>query len=115
VSKRTFFHFACAFLLLISQHGALTHSIWHLGRHLPAQAHASLDAGAQKPAPKDRSPQSRLCDLHFAMGSLLTGDCAAQAATDAVEPIRWLETAAFDGRTSQSLLTPPSRAPPVLL
>ena len=115
MSKRPFAHFACAVLLLVAQYGALTHSVWHLGRHLPAKAHASLDAGSQKSAPADRTPQSRFCDLHFAMGSLLTGDCAAHAAADTPDLSPWLAAAVVDGRAGQSLLTPPSRAPPVLL
>jgi len=114
VSQRSFLHFACAVLLLIAQHGALTHSIWHLARPAPAQLTA-LDDEHHSPERNDRSPQSKLCDLHFALGSLLAGDCPGQAvAHDVALSHRPVATAAV-WRAAQPLVTPPSRAPPALL
>jgi hypothetical protein len=114
--RRSLLHFACALLLLVAQHGAITHSVWHLGKHAPAQSQpqAQLHAASHSPD-SDRSPQSRLCDLHFAMGSLLTGDCGSQFVPDAAPLSHWLATSAAVWHVAQPLLTPPSRAPPVLL
>lgn len=114
MSKRSFLRFTCAFLLLIAQQGALTHSVWHLGRHAPAQ-HVEADGEFQTPERNDGSPQSKLCDLHFALGSLLAGDCPGQAVPDQVALSHWLATSAAIWRVAQPVVTPPSRAPPVLL
>ena len=115
MSQRSFLHFACALLLLIAQHGALTHSVWHLGRHAPAQ-HAGLEDGEyHSPERNDRSPQSKLCDLHFALGSLLAGDCPGQVVAHDAALSHRLVAASAVWRAAQPLLTPPSRAPPVLL
>jgi len=114
VTRRALLHFACAALLLIAQHGALTHSVWHLSKHAPAEAneaHGSTDS----PAQHNRSSQSRLCDLHFAMGSLLTGDCGTYHTADAAPVLHWVAASDAAWRIAQPLLTPPSRAPPVLL
>ena len=115
VGKRSWLNLAFAALLLVAQHGALTHSVWHLGRNLPVQAHVEPDGGRHVPAQDDRSPQSRLCDLHFAMGSTLGGHCAAQATPVMATVSPWLATPDAAWRVAQPLRTPPSRAPPVLL
>jgi hypothetical protein len=115
VTRRPFLHLAFAALLLLAQHGAITHSVWHLGKHAPAQAHVEADGDAHAPGHNDHSPQSRLCDLHFAMGSLLGADCGGQSAPETVQLSHWLATSAATWRAAQLLLTPPSRAPPVLL
>ena len=115
MSRRALLHLAFAALLLLAQHGAITHSVWHLGSHAPAQAHAGLDGGAHAPGHDDRSPQSKLCDLHFAMGSLFAADCGGQSIAEAVQLYRWLATSTATWRVAQLLRTPPSRAPPVLL
>jgi hypothetical protein len=114
VSQRSFLHLACALLLLLAQHGALTHSVWHLSRHAPAE-HANADGKRYAPERNDGSPQSRLCDLHWAMGSLLAGDCAGQSVSDTLPLSHWLAASTAAWRVAQPVVTPPSRAPPVLL
>jgi hypothetical protein len=114
VSKRPFLHFACALLLLIAQHGALTHSIWHLGGQAAAQ-HVETDGGFHSPDRQDRSPQSKLCDLHFAMGSLLGGDCAGQSVPGALALSHWIAASDSAWHVAQPFLSPHSRAPPVFL
>ena len=112
MNRRWLLHLACVFLLLIAQHGAFTHSVWHLGDHLPIQAQGELESA---PAQDDHAPQSKLCDLHFAMGSLLAGDCAGQGVADAAPLSPILATTPAVWRVAQPSLTPPTRAPPVLL
>ena len=114
MTKRSLLHVAFAALLLLAQHGAITHSVWHLGKHVPAQAQAGLDGGAHAPG-QDHSPQSRLCDLHFAMGSLFAADCGGQSLAEAVQLSHWLATSTATWQVTQPPLSPPSRAPPVLL
>jgi hypothetical protein len=115
VTKRSLLHLATAALLLIAQHGAITHSVWHLGNHAPAQALAGLDGGAYAPGQEDHSPQSRLCDLHLAMGSLFAADCGGHSVPETAQLSHWLAPSTVTWRVAQPSLPPPSRAPPVLL
>ena len=112
MTKRSILSFGIVILLLIAQHGAITHSVWHLGKHLPAE-HQS-DNKSKSPQDK-HSHQSKLCDLHFAMGSVLATGCGSQPAVAAPDLTRWLATSTVAWRVAQPALTPPSRAPPVLL
>jgi hypothetical protein len=114
MSKRSFLHLACAILLLIAQHGALTHSVWHLG-NLPGHAQEDQRVGSHSPGQDDPKSQSRLCDLHFAMGALFAADCGGAGIVDAAPLTQSLATPSAAWRTAHALLTPPSRAPPVLL
>ena len=115
MAKRAFLHFACALLLLVAQHGALTHSVWHLHDHFPA--HEQQDSAGAEHHPHDdgQSSQSRLCDLHYALGVLFAGDCGGKTAAVAAEVSHWLAAPTGVWRVAQSTTTPPSRAPPVLL
>ena len=114
VSKRSLLHFAGALLLLIAQQGALTHSIWHLGRQATAE-HVAVDGEFHSSDRPDRAPQSKLCDLHFALGSLLAGDCPGQSVLEEAPVSHRLVAVSAVWRVAQPLLTPPSRASPVLL
>jgi hypothetical protein len=114
VSRRALLHCLFAFLLLLAQHGALTHSVWHLAGQVPGAVQPAEDDGAGHRNGGD-TRQSKLCDLHFLLGTVLGGDCPAQAAVAAAvagEP-------PVNGETGRQLAlstpTPPSRAPPVLL
>ena len=115
VSKRSWLNLAFAALLLVAQHGAITHSVWHLGQHATAQTQAGLDGGAHAPGQDDHSPQSKLCDLHFAMGSLLAAECGGHGVPETAQLSHWLAPSSATWRVEQPLLSPPSRAPPVLL
>jgi hypothetical protein len=115
MAKRALLHFACALLLLVAQHGALTHSVWHLHDHLPAHEQQGSAGAAQHPHDDGQNSQSRLCDLHFALGALLAGGCGGKAAAVPAAVSHWLATPTTVWRVAQSSTTPPSRAPPVLL
>jgi hypothetical protein len=115
MAKPAFLHFVCALLLLVAQHGALTHSVWHLHDHLPAHQQQDIADAAQHQQDGGHSSQSRLCDLHFALGTLLAGDCSGQPVPATTVLSNWLATSGAAGRVAQPATTPPSRAPPVLL
>jgi hypothetical protein len=114
--KRAFLHFACAFLLLSAQLSALTHSVWHLHDYLPAheqqdQAIAANDHGDDETP----SSQAELCVFHAAFGSLFAGACAGQSVLAPTGLSDSLASSPAAWRFAQSAVTPPSRAPPVLL
>ena len=114
MAKRVVFQLLFVFLLLAGQQVALVHSVWHLGKHGPIQR---LDgpAGAQDHTTDGKSPQSRLCDLHSALGTLLAGDCSSLPAAVAITTSQHLAAYAVSGRFTEPATTPPSRGPPVLL
>jgi hypothetical protein len=113
--RRPLLHFACALLLLVAQHAALTHSVWHLHDHLPTHGQHEA-AGTANPDEGDERPfQSGLCDLHLALGSLLAGDCVGTPAAVAVDSPHALAPAPAVGYAARPTPTPRSRAPPVLL
>jgi hypothetical protein len=114
VSKRALLHCLFAFLLLLAQHGALTHSVWHLAGQVPGAVQAMEDDGAGHRNGGD-SRQSKLCDLHFLLGSVLGGDCPAQGAVAAAVADELPATVERARHLALSTPTPPSRAPPVLL
>jgi hypothetical protein len=112
--RRVLLHFACAFLLLSAQLTAVTHSVWHLGDSLPAHAHqdgAAYDGGDGKTP----SPQAELCAFHAAFSSLFGGGCAGQLTFAPADPADQPAISIADRHVARSALTPPSRAPPVLL
>lgn len=61
--KRALLQFICIFFLLVAQHGALVHAVWHGYRQLPLQQHED----------DEHSPQTGLCDYHAALGEVLGG------------------------------------------
>jgi len=113
--KRAFLHFACAFLLLSAQLSALSHSVWHLRDHLPAHEHQDRAGTAGYPGGDEPSSQSQLCDVHAALGTLLAGDCGGQTAATIAGFSQWFVPSNAVWRIAQPAVTPPSRAPPVLL
>jgi len=116
MAKRIALHFLCAFLLLFAQQGALTHQVWHLHDYLPAHEHDD-HAGAAHDRGDDETPssQAELCVFHAALGSLFAGGCAGQPTIAAAGFLHWLATPPAVWHIAQPTLTPPSRAPPVLL
>ena len=114
MAKRAF-QLLYVLLLLVAQQGALTHQIWHLRGSLPAQEHHDYARAAQQNGGDERSPQSGLCDLHFALGTLLAGDCPGQPAVALPDLSDWLMAAPVPGRIAQPAEYPRSRSPPVLL
>ena len=114
--RRAFLHFACAFLLLSAQLTALTHSVWHLRDSLPTHGeHEGSGAAFDSGDHESPSSQAELCIFHAALGSLFTGGCAAQIAFAPADVSDRPVNSIADWHVAQSALTPPSRAPPVLL
>lgn len=114
MAKRPALHFLCALLLLAAQHGALTHSVWHLGNPLPAQDYRHAVA-AQGHDDDGHTSQSKLCDLHAILGTLLAGGYAGQSVVLLIDLSHELVTKPAIWRVAKSTATPRSRAPPVLL
>lgn len=115
MARRAAFQILFAFLLLAGQQAALVHSIWHLGQHGPALRLAETSGTAQSHSGDGKSSQSRLCDLHSTLGTLLAGDCGSLPAAVAVAAPILLTVYAAAWRVGEPATTPPSRAPPVLL
>lgn len=113
--RRAFLHFACAFLLLSAQLTALTHSVWHLHDSLPAHGQHDSGAAHDRGDGETPSPHAELCVFHAAFSSLFAGGCSAQLAFVPADLSDWPAISIAVWRFARSALTPPSRAPPVLL
>jgi len=113
--KRALLHAVCAVLLLCAQQGALIHSAWHLHDYLPAHEHQDRASTAGQHGDDEPSSQSQLCGLHAALGTLLAGDCGGQTAATTADFWQWFISSNAVWRIAQLAVTPPSRAPPVLL
>jgi hypothetical protein len=114
--RRAVFPVVCALLLLTAQLTALTHSVWHLHDYFPAQAHHD-HVGAAHDRGGDQAPSSEteLCVFHAVLGSLFAGGCTAQSSVAAAGFSDWFASYPAVRHIAQAALTPPSRAPPVLL
>lgn len=103
--KRGLMQVVFAALLLIAQHGALTHHVRHLQDRLPAQT--------QQQDKKQNPAHTALCDFHVSFAQVLGAvDCAAiplLLARNAVErSLNFFATA-----LPANLVIPASRGPPV--
>ena len=115
MAKRAVLQFLLVFLLLAGQQGALVHSVWHLNDYLASHGLQDQAGAAHDQQGDDSSSQSRLCDLHSALGNLLGGNCGGQITIAATDIPNSLATHVAVWRAAQPATTPPSRAPPVLL
>ena len=107
ILKRGLMQILLAALLLVAQHGALTHQLRHLQDRLPAQA--------QQQDQKQKSAHTALCDFHVSFAQILGAvNCAGmppRLADNAVEPSLNHFPPAFPA----DLVVAASRGPPVLL
>ena len=105
--KRGLMRIVLAALLLVAQHGALTHHVRHLQDRLPAQA--------QQQDQKQKSAHSGLCDFHVAFAQVLGAvNCAnppLRLASNTVEH----HGNHFPPACPADLVVPASRGPPALL
>ncbi len=96
-----------AALLLVAQHGALTHHVRHLQDRLPAQALEQHQ--------KQKAADAGLCDFHVSFAQVLGAvSCAGillRLASNTVEHHGNHFSAAFPA----DLVVPASRGPPALL
>ena len=113
--KRALLHAVCAVLLLCAQQGALIHSAWHLHDYLPAHEHHDHAGAAHDDGDEIPPFQAELCVFHAAFSNLFAGGCAAQLTIAAAGYFHWLAIPPAVWHIAQRTLTPPSRAPPVLL
>ncbi len=107
ILKRGLLRILLAALLLVAQHGALTHQTRHLQDRLPAQA--------QQQDQKQKSAHASLCDFHVSFAQVLGAvNCARvplRLASNAIERSGNHFLPAFPA----DLVVPASRGPPVLL
>jgi hypothetical protein len=113
--RRAFLHLGCAFLLLSAQLTALTHSVWHLHHSTPAYAQEAGSGAAPQGGDESPSPQAELCVFHAAFSGLFAAGCSAPLAFLSADLPDWPATSIADALSGRSALTPPSRAPPVLV
>jgi len=112
VAKRAFLHFVCALLLLVAQHGALTHAIWHAQDNLAAHQQHDQDSNHD---PDEHSRQSQLCGFDLAFGQVL-GAASGEAVVLAVPPLATERVGGSPGSCNYvTSFLPQSRGPPVLL
>jgi len=78
-TKRVFLQIVLAALLLVAQHAAFTHAIWHAHDGLAGRVHdtAVVHSGESH---DDDSTQAQLCGFHVAFGQVL-GTASGNAAT----------------------------------
>ena len=107
ILKRGFLQIALAALLLVAQHGALTHQVRHLQDGLPVQVQQQDD--------NKKTAHTGLCDFHVAfaeiLGAVNTAALPLRLATNGAERGGGLFSSAFPA----TLVVPASRGPPVLL
>jgi hypothetical protein len=107
ILRRGLMHILLAALLLVAQHGALTHQVLHAQDRLPAQS--------QQQDEKQKAAHSGLCDFHVSFAQLLGAiNCVKlplRLAANTVEHHGNHFPPAFPA----DLVVPASRGPPVLL
>lgn len=100
-------------LLLVSQHTAVTHALWHQA-HDAVHHHASTDALASDSHSHDEEA-GKLCAFDAMLGQLLDGGGPA-GAIDIVHAEALSRAPASDHRlVAHRSIQPRSRGPPVLL
>lgn len=107
ISRRVLLLTVLVALLLVAQHAALTHPVWHLhdGRSAPGE---QQDNGK-------KSAHSALCEFHVSfaevLGAVSCDKVSLKVAHNAVE----LSINRFAPAFPANLVVPASRGPPVLL
>jgi hypothetical protein len=105
--KRCWLQFVLAALLLVAQHGAITHQLRHWQDRLPSQA--------EQQDQKQKAVHTGLCDFHVSFAQVLGAvNCAnppLRLATNTVEHHGNHFPPAFPA----DLVVPASRGPPVIL
>ena len=107
ILKRGLIQIVLAALLLVAQHGALTHQLRHWQDRLPERAQQQDD--------KQTAAHSGLCDFHVSFAQILGGVTCAQlplrlAANTVEHNVNHLPRA-----FPADLVVPASRGPPVIL
>ncbi len=95
-------------VLLVAQHSALAHGIWHV-----AGASAAYGAGSATGGPQSGS-DSALCEQHEALGSVLGGLGSADACELLAPQQADAITGAVQSSANRAPLSPSSRDPPKL-
>jgi hypothetical protein len=102
--------FACAGTLLLAQHGAFTHQVWHVA----SPGGSQQSAAAAPEHGKSHAPQERLCGLHTALGVVLGAlSCAGVSELQPVAADSSFRIAALPAIEPRGV-RPASRGPPAL-
>jgi hypothetical protein len=109
----------CVFLLLCAQFGALSHSLWHLGKQADSRADAVARLGVQYAADSARhkqlpAGQSELCAFDLAFGQVLGGVHGAGAPAPLLVLAQDLIAPSLNPRFTSEAPTAHSRGPPAL-
>ena len=113
-TKRAFLRIFVAALLLVAQHAAFTHAIWHAHDGLAGHVHDTAVVHSGESHDGD-STQAQLCGFHVAFGQVL-GTAHGNAATFAAPVLDAAHGTMPDGSCRRIATVPPqSRSPPVLL
>ena len=107
ILRRGLMQILLAVLLLVAQHGALTHQVRHVHDRLPAQTQQQDD--------KQKSAHAGLCDFHVSFAQLLGAiDCAQLPLRLAAFTVEHHGNH-FPPAFPADLVVPASRGPPALL
>lgn len=114
--KRSILQLGCIIALLVSQHVALTHAIWHAPQRPSAHVYANaLHVPARDTGFGRAAPESGLCGFHLSLGEVLGGACGAPLGLIAVNPGAERAERVPHCRLSVEPVHAVSRGPPVLL
>lgn len=106
MTKRGLMQILLAALLLVAQHGALSHQLRHLHDRLPAQTQQQNDK---------QKPHASLCDFHVSLAQVLGGvNCAARPPALASNTVEHHGNH-FPRAFPADLVVAASRGPPVTL
>jgi hypothetical protein len=107
VLKRGLMQVLLAALLLVAQHAALTHQVWHL--------HDGKSAPVEQQNNGKKAAHSALCEFHVSFAEVLGAVSCDQAPLKIANNTVELSVNHFPPAFPANLVVPASRGPPVLL
>ena len=114
--ERGLLQLGCIIALIVAQHAALTHAVWHAHERMPAQLHTDTGHSHHHDTDDGRpSPQSGLCGFDLAFGDVLGGALGAVLHFAAPAPDSERQQRPLRARLSVDPVPALSRGPPVLL
>ena len=115
--KRGLLQLGCIIALLVAQHAALTHAVWHAHDRIPAQLNTDAGHTHHNDDTDDGRPssQSGLCGFDLAFGDVLGGALGAVLHFAAPAPDNERQQRPLRTRLSVDPVPALSRGPPILL
>ena len=107
IFRRVLLQTVLAALLLVAQHVALTHQVWHL--------HDGKSAPVEQQNNGKKAAHSALCEFHVAFAEVLGAVGCDHAPLKVANNTVELSVNHFPPAFSANLVVPASRGPPVLL